>query len=59
MELVKTSEKIIVWMHRNNLNGQDIANKIGITRQAWSAKIRDNNFSEADKAVLKNMGFKY
>lgn len=58
MQLTKTSEKILIWMHRNNVTGQDIASKIGITRQAWSQKINSNTFTNLDLITLKSMGFK-
>lgn len=58
MTIIKTSEKILIWMYRFNITGQDIAKKIGITRQAWSNKIRDNLFTPKDLMVIKKMGFK-
>ena len=58
MELQKTSEKLIIWMHRNNISGQKIASEIGITRQAWSNKLKTNIFSVKDMLVVKRMGFK-
>lgn len=57
MELHKTNEKIIVWMYRNNITGQQIAEKIGITRQAWSQKLKSNIFTSHDLIILKSMGF--
>ena len=57
MKLIKTSEKIIIWMHRNKITGQQIADKIGITRQAWSQKLNDNTFTVKDILILNSMGF--
>ena len=57
MELIKTNEKIMVWMFRTGRTGQDISNKIGITRQAWSSKLKNNVFTTKDIIVLKSMGF--
>ena len=57
IKIIKTNEKILIWMHRNNISGQKIADKIGITRQAWSQKMRDNIFQIKDLLVLKQMGF--
>jgi len=57
MELIKTSEKILIWMYRENITGQKIANEIGITRQAWSNKLKSNIFSIADMLAIKRMGF--
>jgi hypothetical protein len=58
MELIKTSEKILVWMHRNGITGRQISLEIGITRQAWSQKIKSNIFSISDLMTIKRMGFK-
>lgn len=58
MNLIKTNEKILIWMHRNNITGQDIAKNIGISRQAWSIKIKSNVFSIQDLLTVKSMGFK-
>ena len=58
MKIIKTNEKIIIWMHRTGITGQQIANKIGITRQAWSVKLKENIFSPRDLFAIRNMGFK-
>jgi len=57
MLLIKTSEKITIWMMRNNIKGQKIADEIGITRQAWSQKLKDNIFTPHDMITLKRLGF--
>ena len=58
MEIHKTSEKVLIWMTRENITGQKIADEIGITRQAWSQKMRDNLFTIFDIQTLRRMGFK-
>ena len=57
MNIIKKSEKIIIWMHRENISGVKIANEIGITRQAWSQKLKDNIFTEKDLFTIKRLGF--
>jgi predicted transcriptional regulator len=57
MELIKTNEKIIIWMHRNNITGQQIANEMGITRQAWSSILKSNLFKFKHISTLKRLGF--
>lgn len=57
MHIVKTNEKVLIWMNRNDITGSQIAAKIGITRQAWSQKMKDNIFSMKDLLALKQMGF--
>ena len=58
MRLDKTNEKIIIWMHRNSVTGQQISTEIGITRQAWSSKLKSNVFAIGDLMALKRLGFK-
>jgi len=58
MNIHKTNEKILIWMHRTKISGQQIANEIGISRQAWNAKMKNNNFSVGDIITVKRMGFK-
>jgi len=57
MHLIKTSEKVLVWMHRNKISGSKIAGEIGITRQAFSQKLVNNVFTPLDIQVLKKLGF--
>lgn len=57
MRIVKRSEKILIWMHRTGITGQKIANEIGITRQAWSQKLRDNVFTQKDIITIKRLGY--
>jgi predicted transcriptional regulator len=57
MHITKTSEKIIIWMTRNNITGQEISKEIGITRQAWSNKLKDNIFAVKDLLTIRRMGF--
>jgi predicted transcriptional regulator len=57
MKIEKTNEKVLIWMNRNDITGSQIAEKIGITRQAWAKKMKENIFQVRDLIVLKNMGF--
>ena len=58
MEVIKLNEKIVLWLYRNDISQSKCAEKIGITRQAFSQKIKTNVFTIMDIAVLKKMGFK-
>jgi len=58
MRLYKTSEKVMIWMKRNNLTQDYIALKLGITRQTLAKRIQDNFFSVRDIIILKSLGFK-
>jgi len=58
MKIQKTSEKILIWMHRENITQQQIAAKIGITRQTWAKKMKDNTFTPRDIVSIQVLGFK-
>ena len=51
----KTSEIILIWLYRNNKTQQWLAEQFGLTRQALSTKLKDNFFSDSDKALLKRL----
>lgn len=57
MELIKTNEKILIWMHRNNITQSSLAEKLSISRQSLSQKMRDNVFGVGDIIKLKSLGF--
>lgn len=57
VEINKTSEKVIIWLYRENKTQQWLADQLGQTRQSVSQKIRDNYFSEADLIKIKSLGF--
>jgi len=57
MRVYKTSEKLMIWMRRNNYTQDYIALKLGITRQTLAKRIQDNFFSVGDIAILKGLGF--
>jgi hypothetical protein len=57
IKLYKTSEKIIIWMHRENITQQWLADKLGQTRQSLAQKIKNNYFSAKDLLILKSIGF--
>ena len=58
MEVIKTSEKIVLWLYRKGISQSHAAERIGITRQAFSQKIKSNVFTIMDITILKQMGFK-
>ena len=45
-------------MHRNKLSQQNLAECLGVTRQAISQKIKDNIFTNSDLIKLQSIGFK-
>jgi predicted XRE-type DNA-binding protein len=56
LRIYKTSEIILIWLHRNNLTQTWLADQFGITRQAISQKIKDNLFGPVDIYKLKTLG---
>ena len=58
MEVIKTSEKVVIWLHREGISQSEVAKQIGITRQAFSQKIQSNIFTIKDIFVMQSMGFK-
>lgn len=58
MRIIKTNEKVLIWMHRTGMSGQKISKEIGITRQAWSQKLRDNTFTPRDLMTIQRLGYK-
>jgi len=54
--LVKTSEKVVIWLHRTNNSQQWLATQFGVSRQAVSQKIADNLFSASDIIKLMKLG---
>ena len=56
IKVYKTSEKVIIWLHRENLTQQWLADQLGQTRQAMSQKIKDNMFTVGDIMRLQSMG---
>jgi hypothetical protein len=58
LTITKTNEKVLIWMHRHKINGQQIADRAGITRAAFNIQLHNNNFSTGVLIAMKSMGFK-
>lgn len=54
--LIKNSEKILIWLHREDLTQVWLADKLKITRQAIANKISGNSFSDSDIVKIKSLG---
>ena len=54
--VIKTSEKVILWLHRNDKTQVWLAEQLGVTRQAVSQKISDNIFTPGDIMTLTRLG---
>ena len=55
-EIFKTSEKLIVWMHRSRYTQQEVAKELGITRQKLANKIKDNYWTSVELENLRQLG---
>lgn len=57
MKIIKTSEKVLVWMHRTGKTQLEVSKAMNINRQALAQKIKENVFSVSDVMNLKRLGF--
>jgi hypothetical protein len=55
MEIYTTSEKIIVWLHRNNKTQVWLAEQMGTKKQNVTNKIKSNTFSIGDILTFKRL----
>jgi len=56
VRLFKTSEKILIWLHREKLTQVWLAEQLGVTRAAITNKISDNTFTPMDILKIKSLG---
>lgn len=54
--IIKNSEKVLLWLYRENKTMTWLANELGQTKQGISQKIRTNGFSDWDLTRMKKMG---
>lgn len=54
-EIYKTSEKLIIWMHRSRFTQQDVARELFIRRQTLATKIKDNYWIGLEIEILKRL----
>jgi predicted transcriptional regulator len=55
-EVLKNSEKIFLWLYRENLTMGWLAKDLGMTIQAVSKKIKENSFTDWDLKRIKKLG---
>lgn len=56
VRLYKTSEKVLIWLHRTDRTQVWLAEQLGVTRQAINGKISDNSFTAGDIMRLTQLG---
>ena len=57
MRVEKTSEKIILWLYRENKTQKWLAGELGKTRQSVSQMLKDNIIPFGDMVKIKSLGF--
>lgn len=55
MEIIKNSEKILIWLHRQNKTINFIADYLRISRQTVSTKLKGNSFTDDEIRTLKRI----
>jgi hypothetical protein len=56
LEIYKTSEKVILWLHRSQKTQQWLADQLGQTKSAINGKIKSNCFTVGDIIKMKSIG---
>lgn len=56
LEIYKTSEKVILWLHRSQKTQQWLADELGQTKSAINGKIKNNCFTVGDIIKMKVLG---
>ena len=54
--IIKTNEKLIIWMHRSRYTQQEVARELFITRQTLANKLRDNFWTRFELETLQRLG---
>jgi DNA-binding XRE family transcriptional regulator len=54
--IIKTSEKVLIWMNRNSKTQIEMAAELGITRQTFAQRLKDNFFTVEELTKLKRLG---
>lgn len=54
--IYKTSEKVILWLHRSQKTQQWLADELGQNKSAINGKIKSNCFTVGDLIKMKSLG---
>jgi len=58
IQIIKNSEKILLWLYREDKTMTWLAKELGQTKQSISQKIKSNSFTDMDISVIKQLGCK-
>jgi hypothetical protein len=56
MNIIKNSEKVLLWLYREDKTMTWLSKELGLTKQAISQKIKTNGFSDWELKRIKKMG---
>jgi predicted DNA-binding protein YlxM (UPF0122 family) len=56
MNIIKNSEKVLLWLYREDRTMTWLAKELEQTKQAVSQKIRTNGFTDWDLKRIKQLG---
>ena len=56
MNIIKNSEKVLLWLYREDKTMTWLAKELEQTKQAISNKIKTNGFSDRDLTRIKLLG---
>lgn len=56
MNIIKNSEKVLIWLHREKKTQKWLSDKLGKTRQDISNKINNNSFTNDDINIIRSLG---
>lgn len=55
-EIFKTSEKLILWMHRSRYSQLEVARELYVSRQTLANKLKDNYWTRFELQTLRRLG---
>lgn len=58
MNIIKNSEKVLLWLYREDKTMTWLAKELDQTKQSVSQKIKSNGFSDRDILKIKQLGCK-
>jgi len=54
--VIKTSEKVLLWLRREGLTMTWLAEKLGQSKARISQKVKSNDFSKHDILIIRGLG---
>ncbi len=54
--IIKNSEKVLLWLYREDKTMTWLGRELNQTKQAVSQKIKTNGFTDKDLTIIKRLG---